>query len=238
MLNTKTLPSIDQARSQKIVAAFRGMHVLPAKHSYAWLPRKCDYLTDRRTDRKTEAGQSDPYVPLCYAGDPDRRRTKWSLCAAILRRDTKTDSGQSDLYVPLCFAGDTKHTILSFTSWKFVQLSTCSSISSLYWLTTFSCSCILAIFAWCSLITASDDTAFNASATKFKIIGTLNYVNKPKATHTLHMHMFRIHTMLISQCIKVFSMFSERPTKKNSLRHEIYQFYNFSTSFMCIRCFL
>ena len=33
----------------------------PAKHSYAWLPRKCDYRTDRR-------------------------RTKWSLSAAMLRR--------------------------------------------------------------------------------------------------------------------------------------------------------
>ena len=25
--------------------------------------------TDRRTDRQTDAGQSDPYVPLCFAGD-------------------------------------------------------------------------------------------------------------------------------------------------------------------------
>ena len=44
-----------------------------AKHSYARLPRKCDYRTDRqtdgRTDRQTDAGQSDPYVPLCFAGD-------------------------------------------------------------------------------------------------------------------------------------------------------------------------
>ena len=44
-----------------IVAAFRGMHVLPAKHSYAWLPRKCNYLTDGRMD-----------------GWTDRRRTKES----------------------------------------------------------------------------------------------------------------------------------------------------------------
>ena len=51
------------------MAAFRGMHVSPAKHSYAWLPRKCDYRTDRQTDGRT-----------------DRRRTKWSLCAAMLRR--------------------------------------------------------------------------------------------------------------------------------------------------------
>ena len=47
-----------------IVAAFRGMHVSPAKHSYAWLSRKCDYLTNAR--------QSDPYVPLCFAGDTKR----------------------------------------------------------------------------------------------------------------------------------------------------------------------
>ena len=47
-----------------IVAAFREMHVSPTKHSYAWLPRKCDYRTDRQ-------------------------RTKWSLCAAMLRRRHK-----------------------------------------------------------------------------------------------------------------------------------------------------
>ena len=50
------------------VAACRGMHVSPAKHSYAWLPRKCDYRTDTRTDR---------------------RQTKWSLCAAMLCRRHK-----------------------------------------------------------------------------------------------------------------------------------------------------
>ena len=49
-------------KRQKKVAAFRGMHVSPAKQSYVWLPRKCDYRTDRRTE-------SDPYVPLCIAGD-------------------------------------------------------------------------------------------------------------------------------------------------------------------------
>ena len=55
---------------ENIVAAFQGMHVSPAKHSYAWLPRKCDYRRDRHTDRQadgwTDAGQSDPYVPLCF----------------------------------------------------------------------------------------------------------------------------------------------------------------------------
>ena len=35
------------------------------KNSYVWLPRKYNY----RTHRQTDAGQSDPYVPLCFAGD-------------------------------------------------------------------------------------------------------------------------------------------------------------------------
>ena len=57
-----------------IMAAFRGMHASPAKHSSAWLPRKCDYRTYRQTD-----------------GQTDRRQTKWSLCAATLcRQHNKT----------------------------------------------------------------------------------------------------------------------------------------------------
>ena len=55
------------------MAAFRGMHVSPGKHSYVSV-----------TDRQTDDGQSDPYVSLCFTGDTsyvsvtDRRRTKWS----------------------------------------------------------------------------------------------------------------------------------------------------------------
>ena len=55
-----------------IVAAFRGMHVSPAKHSYEWLSIKCDYQTNTHTD-----------------GQTDRHRTKWSLCVAMLRRQHK-----------------------------------------------------------------------------------------------------------------------------------------------------
>ena len=47
------------------MAALQGMHVSPAKHSYACLPRKCDYQRDRHTDRQT----SDLNVLLCFAGD-------------------------------------------------------------------------------------------------------------------------------------------------------------------------
>ena len=44
------------------------MHVSPEKYSYVWLPRKCDYQ-ESVTTGQTDAGQSDPYVPLCFAGD-------------------------------------------------------------------------------------------------------------------------------------------------------------------------
>ena len=54
--------------TNNIVAAFPGMHVSPAKHGYVWLPRKCDYQTDTRTD-----------------GWTDRRQTKWSLCDTMFR---------------------------------------------------------------------------------------------------------------------------------------------------------
>ena len=57
-----------------IVAAFRGMHVSPAKHSSASVTdgqtdRQTDRQTDGQTDRQTDDGQSDPYVSLCFAGD-------------------------------------------------------------------------------------------------------------------------------------------------------------------------
>ena len=62
---------LHQCEYNNIVAAFRGMHVSLAKHSYAWLPRKCDYRTEARTDR---------------------RQTKLSLWSALLRRWYKKHS--------------------------------------------------------------------------------------------------------------------------------------------------
>ena len=32
------------------MAAFQGIHVLPAKNSYVWLQIKCDFLTDMQSD--------------------------------------------------------------------------------------------------------------------------------------------------------------------------------------------
>ena len=52
------------------MAAFRGMHVSPAKHSYASVTDgQTDGRTDGLTDGQTDDGQSDSYVSLCFAGD-------------------------------------------------------------------------------------------------------------------------------------------------------------------------
>ena len=48
-------------RNASVACETQGMHVSPAKHNYVRLPRKCDGQTD--------AVQSYPYVPLCFAGD-------------------------------------------------------------------------------------------------------------------------------------------------------------------------
>ena len=85
-----------------IVAAFQGMHVSPAKHSYAWLPRKCYYWTDRQMDRQTDgqtdAGQSDPYVPLCFAGDT---KISWPKLKFLTQMDRKKDRyrGKKDAFM-------------------------------------------------------------------------------------------------------------------------------------------
>ena len=52
-----------------IVAAFWGMHVSPANIAMRDYQESVtsDYRTDTRTDRQTDEGQSDPYVPLCFA---------------------------------------------------------------------------------------------------------------------------------------------------------------------------
>ena len=77
-----------------IVAAFQGMHVSHAKHSYAWLPRKCDFRTDTHIDR---------------------HGTKWSLCAAMLCRRHKTCSLSFQLHNRVALNYSKK--------WKFNQTS-------------------------------------------------------------------------------------------------------------------
>ena len=82
---------VSQTLLAKIVAAFRGMHVSPAKHSYASVT-----VTDGQTDRRTDDGQSDPYVALCFAGDTTKRfylelghRSK-NVCTKALGKCTST----------------------------------------------------------------------------------------------------------------------------------------------------
>ena len=84
-----------------IVAAFRGMHESPAKHSSAWLPRKCDYRTDRR-------------------------RTRWSPCTAMLRRrhrNVRSPSNKDKRLPPPPPKGTVNllriNTIYSAPNWKF-----------------------------------------------------------------------------------------------------------------------
>ena len=89
-----------------IVAAFRGMHVSPAKHSYAWLPRKCDYRTDTHTDRQTP----DKVIPMCryasqatqkqspHKNDPYKSTLRWHKTVFILREETDKTKGAGYTY--------------------------------------------------------------------------------------------------------------------------------------------
>ena len=59
------LPNNNVVDKRCTVAAFRGMHVLPAKTA----------MRDHQesvTTGQTDAGQSDPYVPQCFADDTER----------------------------------------------------------------------------------------------------------------------------------------------------------------------
>ena len=67
---------------RKIVAAFRGMYVSPAKHSFGKFDRK---VTDRRTDGQTDGQTTYKVIPMC-------RYASQSLCFA---GDTKI--GQQEL---------------------------------------------------------------------------------------------------------------------------------------------
>ena len=50
--------TFEETNVKNIVAAFRGMHVSRAKHSYA-------SVTDGRTDRQTDGRTTDKVIPMC-----------------------------------------------------------------------------------------------------------------------------------------------------------------------------
>ena len=65
----------------KIVAAFREMHVSPAKHSYGSVT---DGRTDRRIDRRTDRQTTDKVIPLCrYASQATQKLKMFDRAAHL-----------------------------------------------------------------------------------------------------------------------------------------------------------
>ena len=69
-------------------------------------------VTTGQTDRQTDAGQSDPYVPLCFAGNTTR-------CPPIPFRGNKNNSSLTDLYefLPLTDQCYSYFSMSSFLPW-------------------------------------------------------------------------------------------------------------------------
>ena len=87
---SEILPNLILFFLLNIVAAFQGMHVSPAKHNYAWLPRKFDLVTGQTMDRQTP----DKVIPMAL------------LCAAMLRRRQKNSKHSSSVLFTGQPAGD------------------------------------------------------------------------------------------------------------------------------------
>ena len=60
------------------MAAFQGMHVLPANHSYVWLPRKCDYRTDTQAPEKV--------IPMCCYASQAKELAELTIYTTIYYR--------------------------------------------------------------------------------------------------------------------------------------------------------
>ena len=60
----------------KIVAAFRGMHVSPAKHTCS-SASVTDGRTDRRTDRQTDGQTTDKVIPKCRYASQATQKCVW-----------------------------------------------------------------------------------------------------------------------------------------------------------------
>ena len=55
--------------TEKLIAQVWWRSTQRRTNQWSLCEEKCDYRTDRHTHTQTDAGQSDPYVPLCFAGD-------------------------------------------------------------------------------------------------------------------------------------------------------------------------
>ena len=61
------------------------MNACVASETYLCVTTKKVWLLDRQIDRQTDAGQSDPYVPLCFTGDTKRTYNLYSYEECIAR---------------------------------------------------------------------------------------------------------------------------------------------------------
>ena len=118
------------------------MQVSPAKHSYVWLPRKCDYRTDRlcaaMLRRRHNKGKGHKII-FFFAIVTDRQENQndripknaFVLCEKLLSvttnkvikcdywTDTQTERSRTKWSLPLCFAGNTK-------TWDAPKFHSCS----------------------------------------------------------------------------------------------------------------
>ena len=71
---------------KKLEAAFQGMHVLPAKHSYDYQESVTTWQTDGQTDRQTP----DKVLPMChYASQATQKSTLYIQFDTLTYKDIK-----------------------------------------------------------------------------------------------------------------------------------------------------
>ena len=82
------------------MAAFQGMHVSPANHSYVWLPRKCDYRTDTQAPEKV--------IPMCcYASQAKELAELTTYITIYYRSRGKNNTISNDFVITVLTLGAT-----------------------------------------------------------------------------------------------------------------------------------
>ena len=92
----------------KIVAAFQGMHVSPAK---VWQKSVTDGQTDGRTDGWTDRRTTDKVIPMCRDASQATQKSEAALRAIFPFYTTeKVDHLYTQLCLYLCFS---KHSVFA-----------------------------------------------------------------------------------------------------------------------------
>ena len=87
---------------ENIVAAFRGMHVLPAKHSYASVTDgRTDRQTDRQTDGKTDGRTTDKVIPMCRYDSQVTQKFLLKIIQFYRSLIQSTNNPPEDLFLPV-----------------------------------------------------------------------------------------------------------------------------------------